>query len=69
MRAVRLTEQQDRALRLLLRGDTPTEVARILGVSRYRARVVIREVCDRFGVDHIWDLDDATEGVSVEVLR
>lgn len=68
-RSVQVTEQQHRALRLILRGDPPGEVARILGVSRYRARVIVRRLCDLFDVDHVWDLADAADGVEVEVLR
>jgi DNA-binding NarL/FixJ family response regulator len=54
-----LTEQQERALRLIIDGARQTKIARVLGVSRSRTREIVRRLCEAFGVDAMADLPDA----------
>lgn len=54
-----LTEQQDRALRLILDGARQAKIARVLGVSRSRTRQIVRVLCEKFDVDAMHELPDA----------
>lgn len=54
-----LTEQQDRALRLILDGARQAKIALVLGVSKSRTREIVRRLCEKFEVEAMHDLPDA----------
>lgn len=63
-----LTEQQDRALRLILEGARQPRIAAVLGVSRGRAREIVRRLCVLYGVDAMSELPDAVNAGAVPVV-
>ncbi len=54
-----LTEVQQFALRIMEGDGTQADVASALGVSKYRARAIVRDLCDKFDCDYGWELADA----------
>lgn len=61
-----LTEQQGRVLRLLEAEKTQAEIAETLGVSKYRARSLVRRLCDIYDVDYGWEVPAAAGGVDTD---
>lgn len=55
----KLTEQQDRALRLILSGARQKKIAKVLGVSPERARDIVRRLCAIFDVYAMHEIPDA----------
>ena len=59
----KLTEQQDRALRLILGGARQAKIAKVLGVSRSRTREIVLRVCEKYDVWTMAEIPDAHQAL------